>query len=747
MYAFLDRPVEAPAGFVLEGEAGIGKSTLWLAGVEHARARGLARALVATGGGRARPRARRAGRSVRGRPRRRAACAVDAEAARARGRAAPRGGVRRSRRSPRARPWRCATCCSCSASESRFWSRSTTSSGSTRPRRARLRSRCEDSLRARVLVLLARRLVDGAQPSELEQALGCGARRAAAGGAAQRRRAPSAPARPVREAVRPPDAAPHPRAVGRQSVLRAGAGARSRRGHRPARAAPGSGDARRARPREARRASRGHARGARARLGTRDAVGVAPGAGGRCGRRARAGSRRARDRARERHDSLHPPAAVVGSLPRPGRASGGAFTRRIAAIVEDPLLRARHLALSSDAPDADVAAVLDDAATLAAERGASAVAAELAEQALRLTPPDARDERHRRALAAARAHRAAGEWTRARTIATDLLAESGHRPAARRGSRPPRRARGPRPGRRAARGGPARGDVAARRCRRVIQCQLAWAARFKKGFVGALEHARAALELADDLDDDALRVERARDPHVPRLRRRRSRGAGARRTGARPRDRRRRRASCCTRRTARSRACSTCAGDVDEARALLEREYEEWHERDELLAATRSAVSRRSSCGAAAGSSRPSTPIARMRDQRPVRARGAVDPSADRGDRRPSRPARDRPRSTRSEPCSSGRSRSGCTRPCISATLGRRRTQEWRPARRPSTWFGKAERRADEARLGRGGQTLVDARPRRGAARARSDRTTRCGSSTRGRRMRDDSNATGCSRT
>ena len=97
---------------------------------------------------------------------------------------------------------------------------------------------------------------------------------------------------------------------------------------------------------------------------------------------------------------------------------------RIAAIVDDPLLRARHLALSRDAPDADVAAVLDAAARLAADRGAAAVAAELAEQALRLTPPDARDERRRRALAAARAHHDAGEWTRARTIATELLAET-----------------------------------------------------------------------------------------------------------------------------------------------------------------------------------------------------------------------------------------------------------------------------------------------------------------------------------
>ena len=98
---------------------------------------------------------------------------------------------------------------------------------------------------------------------------------------------------------------------------------------------------------------------------------------------------------------------------------------RIAAFVSDPVLRARHLALATDEPDQAVAAALDDAATIAAGRGASASAAELAEAALRLTPADEVGERHRRALAAARAHRASGEWTRARTIASELLEDSG----------------------------------------------------------------------------------------------------------------------------------------------------------------------------------------------------------------------------------------------------------------------------------------------------------------------------------
>jgi DNA-binding CsgD family transcriptional regulator/tetratricopeptide (TPR) repeat protein len=173
---------------------------------------------------------------------------------------------------------------------------------------------------------------------------------------------------------------------------------------------------------------------------------------------------------------------------------------RIADVVVEPLLRARHLALSRDAPDEDVAGVLDDAAGLAADRGAVGVGAELAEQALRLTPGDRPDERHRRALAAARAHHTAGEWTRARTIATDLLAEADGSPV------------------RAealvllaeletVNGGVALLEEALREAglrpalQADIHCRLAWATRFGP----RIGHARAALELAEALDDDGLR--------------------------------------------------------------------------------------------------------------------------------------------------------------------------------------------------------------------------------------------------
>jgi DNA-binding CsgD family transcriptional regulator len=174
---------------------------------------------------------------------------------------------------------------------------------------------------------------------------------------------------------------------------------------------------------------------------------------------------------------------------------------RIAEIVGDPLLRARHLALSVDAPDTGVAAVLDDAAKLAADRGASAAAAELAEQALRLTPSDALEERRRRALAAARAHHAAGEWTRARTLATNLLADTeAGTPRAEALVLLAELESLERSGELLEEALREAASVPALQA--VIHCRLAWAARSANGF----EHARAALALAEQLNDDVLRA-------------------------------------------------------------------------------------------------------------------------------------------------------------------------------------------------------------------------------------------------
>ncbi len=252
--------------------------------------------------------------------------------------------------------------------------------------------------------------------------------------------------------------------------------------------------------------------------------------------------------------------------------------RRIAAVVDDPLLRARHLALSKEMPDADVAAVLDDAASLAADRGASAAAAELAEQALRLTPPDSLDARRRRALAAARAHHAAGEWTRARAIAADLLAET--EIGALRAEALILLAELESTDRAVVLLEEALREAAARPAlQSAIHCRLAWAIRFRKGYVRALEHARAALELAESLDDDMLRA-RAHvvlvhigwivgDPEaqLPTQAHDFATAVGGEQLVQ----------------EATLAVVNTLAPSSrrDEARGLLEREYQEWRERDE----------------------------------------------------------------------------------------------------------------------------------------------------------------------
>lgn len=71
---------------------------------------------------------------------------------------------------------------------------------------------------------------------------------------------------------------------------------------------------------------------------------------------------------------------------------------RLAVSVADAEERARHLALGTADTDAGAAATLEEAARTAATRGASATAAELAEQALRLTPAESRVDRCRRAI-------------------------------------------------------------------------------------------------------------------------------------------------------------------------------------------------------------------------------------------------------------------------------------------------------------------------------------------------------------
>jgi DNA-binding CsgD family transcriptional regulator len=87
---------------------------------------------------------------------------------------------------------------------------------------------------------------------------------------------------------------------------------------------------------------------------------------------------------------------------------------RLAEAVDDVEERARHLALAATGPDADVAATLQDAARIARSRGAPEAAAELMDQAVELTPPS--DVREQRMVQAADHHFAAGDAGRARSL-------------------------------------------------------------------------------------------------------------------------------------------------------------------------------------------------------------------------------------------------------------------------------------------------------------------------------------------
>lgn len=95
--------------------------------------------------------------------------------------------------------------------------------------------------------------------------------------------------------------------------------------------------------------------------------------------------------------------------------------RRAAERVEDREQKARHLALATEGPDAVVAWQLDDAASDAASRGAPEAAAELAELAARLTPSHDPHASNARMLRAARYHFDAGDFGRAETLAQEIF--------------------------------------------------------------------------------------------------------------------------------------------------------------------------------------------------------------------------------------------------------------------------------------------------------------------------------------
>jgi DNA-binding CsgD family transcriptional regulator len=260
---------------------------------------------------------------------------------------------------------------------------------------------------------------------------------------------------------------------------------------------------------------------------------------------------------------------------------------RLAAIVDNPIDRGRHLALASDEPDEHIAAVLEDFARLARARGAIVAAAELAEHAVRLTPSDALEDRHRRLIAAARGHVQAGDTRRARALARELL---GAAPAG---------------GRRAtalvllsdveSAGAHLERAIELRReallepevppaLQAMIHERLAWLLHLTEGLGAAERHARTSLELAEQVGDEALRSGamsalallrfHAGKPDALRLAEQAYELAGA---VAEPRDR--------LETSMRLANVLVFSCLFDRARALLESLHREWSDRDEWLSA------------------------------------------------------------------------------------------------------------------------------------------------------------------
>ena len=126
-----------------------------------------------------------------------------------------------------------------------------------------------------------------------------------------------------------------------------------------------------------------------------------------------------RDRLRFTHPLLG--SAVVA---RQSPNSRRALHARLGELVPTSEERARHLAVATNVPDHVIASTLEDAARSAQARGAPATAAELAEAALRLTPQTDRTGARRRLLLAADRHRLAGDAIRAADLLERARAEA-----------------------------------------------------------------------------------------------------------------------------------------------------------------------------------------------------------------------------------------------------------------------------------------------------------------------------------
>ncbi len=94
----------------------------------------------------------------------------------------------------------------------------------------------------------------------------------------------------------------------------------------------------------------------------------------------------------------------------------------LAELVHDPDERVRHLALASEGHDSELAVALEDAAQRARLRGAPEAAATFVEQSWRATPPEQADDAWRRGVRAAEYHLQSGDMQHFRELTEGLRA-------------------------------------------------------------------------------------------------------------------------------------------------------------------------------------------------------------------------------------------------------------------------------------------------------------------------------------
>ena len=182
--------------------------------------------------------------------------------------------------------------------------------------------------------------------------------------------------------------------------------------------------------------------------------------------------------------------------------------RRLAELVDDPEERARHLALAAGGPHVRVAGALEEAGRHARARGAPDAAAELVELARRLTPAEDGAGLPRRSVVAAEYHFDAGDATRATALLEEAIAMA--RPGRDRGRILFRLASISWMDMRRVQGLSEQalqevGDDAETRA--AIHEHLAWVGIYRGDLVFAAEHASASRQWARRIADPAIRAD------------------------------------------------------------------------------------------------------------------------------------------------------------------------------------------------------------------------------------------------